>query len=152
MRALTGHQSSLMIVLKGIESPHGYFFRRSLKLNQYFLHMRRRFLNFMVTLLNKIVNTLNTKILLASMKTLSNYETCTESRHPIFVIGRFSPVITSHWTAEKQAYIYMYIVQCLGRLTEQFSESQSGSGARFTVSECRNKLFEEGYWKNCKNF
>jgi hypothetical protein len=26
----------------------------------------------------------------------------------------------------------------MGRFTEQFSESQSGSGARFTVSECCN--------------
>jgi hypothetical protein len=33
----------------------------------------------------------------------------------------------------------------MGRFTEQFSESQSGYGASFTVSECRNKLFEEGY-------
>jgi hypothetical protein len=62
------------------------------------------------------------------MKRLTNYETCTESRLPIFVIGRFSPVVTSHWTAER---IY---VQCYGRVTEQFLESQSGSGAIFALT------------------
>jgi hypothetical protein len=42
-----------------------------------------------------------------TMKTLTNSETCTESRIrislriPISVIGRFSPEITSHWMEEK---------------------------------------------------
>jgi hypothetical protein len=56
--------------------------------------MRQWFLNFLVDLLKKI---LFTKILIASMKTLTNSETCTVSRikiflrHTISVIGQFSP-------------------------------------------------------------
>jgi hypothetical protein len=63
---------------------------------------------------------ISTKILFASMKTLKNSETCTESRSEFFswltisVIGQFSPVITSHWTAEKYTGH--------GRFTEQFSD------------------------------
>jgi hypothetical protein len=56
-------------------------------------------LNFLVSLLNKI---LNTKILLASTKTLANSETCTESRiaseffsGSLPLVG-FLHVITSH--------------------------------------------------------
>jgi hypothetical protein len=56
--------------------------------------MRQWFLNFLVGLLRKI---LNTKILIASMKTLMNSETFTVSRIKILlrltisVIGQFSP-------------------------------------------------------------
>jgi hypothetical protein len=56
--------------------------------------MRQWFLNFLVYLLRKI---LKTKILIASMKTLTNSETCTVSRIKILlrltnsVIGQFSP-------------------------------------------------------------
>ncbi len=57
------------------------------------------------------------------MKTLTNSETCTESRSEFFswltisVIGQFSPVITSHWTAEKRPKYTGH-----GRVTEQFSD------------------------------
>jgi hypothetical protein len=56
--------------------------------------MRCCFFNIFAGLLKKI---LNTKILLAAMKTLTNFETCTESRITVLlrltisVMGQFSP-------------------------------------------------------------
>jgi hypothetical protein len=65
------------------------------------------FFNFLVALLEKI---LNTKMLLASMKKLTNSETSQKplqnfSSASLYVIGRFSPVITSHWTIRKSAFL-----------------------------------------------
>ncbi len=71
------------------------------------------------------------KILLASIKILTNSETCTKIliRSSLRLsFGRFSPVITSHWTKEKSAYKQT----CHGRFTEQFPESQPGCGASIT--------------------
>ncbi len=89
-----GKQPSYATVpLKGLCHHMDNFFR-SIKLKQYFLYMRQWFLNFLVRILRKI---LKTKILIASMKTLTNSETCTISRIKILlrltisVIGQFSP-------------------------------------------------------------
>ncbi len=76
-----------VLLLKGIGSPHEYFFLSSIKLNQYFPHMRHWFLNFFGSLLKKI---LNKKILLASIRTLTNIETCNESRHRILILARLT--------------------------------------------------------------
>jgi hypothetical protein len=80
--------------------------------------MRQWFLNFFGSLLKKI---LNKKIFLASMKTFSNTETCTESRHRIFPRLTISVISRPKYT-------------CHGRFTEQFSESHPGYRASFTVT------------------
>jgi hypothetical protein len=111
--------------------------------------MRCCFFNIFVGLLKKI---LNTKILLASMKTLTNSETCIEShitvllRLIISVIGRVYPRDLLLDRRKVGGNIHV-----MGGL-RTFLESQAGSRARFynqrRVSECRNKLFEDGYWKD----
>jgi hypothetical protein len=71
------------------------------------------------------------KIFLASMKTLTNTETCTESRHRIIlrltisVIGWFPP--RNHLLLDRGKD------GLSRRFTEQFSESHPGYGASFTV-------------------
>jgi hypothetical protein len=79
--------------------------------------MRQWFFNILVGLLKKV---LNTNILLASVKTFKNSETCTESR--IRIIPRLT-------------------ISVIGQFWSKFY-----SNRRFFV--CRNKLFEEGYWKD----
>jgi hypothetical protein len=69
-------------------------FLRSIKITSVHSLHGRWFINCLVGLLKKI---LNTKILLASTKTLTNSETCTKSsirillRLTVSVIGQFSP-------------------------------------------------------------
>jgi hypothetical protein len=73
---------------------HLNIFLRSIKLNQHFPYIRQWFLPFFGSLLKKI---LFKKIFLASMKTLTNTETYTQSRRRIIlwltisVIGWFPP-------------------------------------------------------------
>jgi hypothetical protein len=103
-------------------------------------------LNFLVSLLKKI---LNTKILLASMKTLANSETCTESRiaseffSGLRVMVGFLHVITNHWTG--QIYMSWAVYGTIFRIT---AGHRSKFHSNRWVSECHNKLFEEGYWKD----
>jgi hypothetical protein len=92
--------------------------------------------------------------LLASLKTITNTETCTESCHRILpgltisVIGWFViSVITSLGQGKS-----LPKSTCHGRFPifqNNFNHilvtEQAYSNRR--VSECRNKLFEEGYWK-----
>ncbi len=95
--------------------------------------MRQWFLNFFGSLLKKILIKM---ILLASMKTLTNTEACTESRHGILsrlticVIGWFPP--RDHLSLDRGKVGLTIHVH--GRFTEQFSESHQGYGASFTVT------------------
>ncbi len=84
------------------------------------------------------------------MKTLTNSETCSESlirillRLTISVIGRFSPL--DHLSLDKAK-------EGLNKhVTEQFSEFTTGFQSKYynkkRLSECRNKLFEEGCQKD----
>jgi hypothetical protein len=109
--------------------------------------MRQWFLNCLVGRLKKI---LNTKILLASMKHLRFLKLLLKAASEFFsgllflsLVG-FLHAINFYWTWEKSVVIYC---TCYGRFTEQFSGSHQGSGNR-RLSECRNKLVEEGYWRD----
>jgi hypothetical protein len=43
------------------------------------------------------------------------------------------------------------LVDIHSRLSEQFSKPQAGFGTNFTGTSGRNKLSEEGYWKEFHN-
>jgi hypothetical protein len=112
--------------------------------------MPQWFLNFLVRILRKI---LKTKILIASMKTLTNSETCTISRIKILlrltisVIGQFSPryhLLLDRGKVGLNTHV-MGGYRTIFRITAGF-RSKFHSNRR--VSECHNKLFEEGYWKD----
>jgi hypothetical protein len=113
--------------------------------------MRQWFLHFLVGLLRKI---LNTKILIASMKTLNYSETCTVKRIKVLlwlmisVIGQVSP--RDHLLLDRGK---VGLNSHVGRVT--IFRITAGFRSKFHsnawVSECCNKLFEEGYWKDFKN-
>ena len=112
--------------------------------------MRQWFLNFLVRILRKI---LKTKILIASMKTLTNSETCTISRIKILlrltisVIGQFSPryhLLLDRGKVGLNTHVmggYRTIFRITAGLRSKFHSNRR-------VSECHSKLFEEGYWKD----
>ncbi len=92
------------------------------------------------------------KMLLSSLKTLTNSEDCSESRIKISVsasfpaIGRFSTVYKPYWMQENSRKC-----TCHWRLSEQFSDSLAAFGTIVNshrwVSESPNNLTEEGLSK-----
>jgi hypothetical protein len=124
-----------IVPLKGLCHHMDNFFYRSIKINRYFRYMRQWFLNILLGLLRKISNT---KILIASTKIFTSSETCTVSR--IKILLRITIYDLCHWSIfsmwsplighGKSRVKYT----SHGQFTEQFLESQPGSGASFTVT------------------
>jgi hypothetical protein len=84
------------------------------------------------------------KFLLASLKKFNNSKSCSASR--IKFLFRLSFALTGQF----------FLLYIHSRLSEQFSESQPGFGTTFIGTGGyqkaeKNKLTQEGYWKECHN-
>ncbi len=144
---------SLGIIVKGIVSPHRYFFERSIKLHQYFLHMRQWFFkhygwpveenNIYIDFACFCENTLK-----LVPKTASEFLSGFLSLSLASFIQR-SPLIGQRKSRPPNKHVMGGLVcETIFRITAGL-RNKFYSNRR--VSVCRNKLFEEGYWKDFKN-
>jgi hypothetical protein len=119
-------------------SPVEYFFKGTYNTIKSILSVHEQLLFIFLTCL--VQDKINVKILLASLKTLTNFKHCYSESRIKFVfrlsfalIGRFFPV-----------FIH-------SRLSEPFSGSQAGFGKTFRETggyqKAENMISEESYWK-----
>ncbi len=65
-----------------------------------------------------------------------------------FFSGLLTITITSHWTGEKSAELYVHVMGGLRNKVRITAGFQIKFYSNRRLSECRSNHFEEGYWKD----